>query len=538
LAQIAQAIAHHLDFLADDMRDRPERHRSMRAVFDHTWQLLAGPERDAFRHLSVFRGTFAREEALRVTAAPAPTLAALVDKSLLQRLPSGRYQVHDLLRQYAAEKLQQVPGEQARLRQQHSHAYAALARQFHPGSARVAHDRIVTTMAANLPNLLAAWKWGVARRDAVVLDSMCRPLADYYQLTSAFREGARLFGAALDELGWPGDGSGPADSLRLFRWYLLSVQAMFAVYLGNLGQARANLERCLPFFRRNGVLERVAHCQFFLGEIARFGGDLSSASQWYEESLGNYQALDDRPSAGFCLNGLGLVADARGQTQLARAHLSASLEAFRQTGHDMGQAIASTNLAKLLLGLGDYDAARATLDESMAICRRLGHRWALATCLRYRGDIARLEGNVQEARSRYLESLRLLEDIGQRQAAAASSIQVAGACTALGQYDEARQYLRQALATAAELGDTNQMAGVAVSLAALLASEGQGQTALQLAHLVEDSPSVPARVAERASQVAAQVLESGLEPPNTSRQNDGDGTLESLLTRLLLVPPA
>jgi predicted ATPase len=104
-AQIVEQLSSGLDFLTSPLRDAPERHRSLRAVFDHSWTLLSPAEQSALAKLSVFRGAFDRAAATAVADAPLPVLASLADKSLLQADGMGRYALHDLLRHYAAEKL-------------------------------------------------------------------------------------------------------------------------------------------------------------------------------------------------------------------------------------------------------------------------------------------------------------------------------------------------------------------------------------------------------------------------------------------------
>lgn len=109
-AEVADEIQRSLDFLSTTLRDVPERHRSMRAVFDHSWQRLSPEERAVFMRLSVFRGGFNRAAAEVVAGATLPLLTALVGKSLLRwEFDRRRYQIHGLLRQYAAEQLAQSP---------------------------------------------------------------------------------------------------------------------------------------------------------------------------------------------------------------------------------------------------------------------------------------------------------------------------------------------------------------------------------------------------------------------------------------------
>jgi predicted ATPase len=116
--EIAHEIERSLGFLTTSLRDVPERHRSLEAVFDHSWRLLSADERAVFRKLSVFRGRFQREAAEQVAGARLPLLAALVDKSLLRRNAAGRYELHELVRQYADEQLQEA-GETEQTRSDH-----------------------------------------------------------------------------------------------------------------------------------------------------------------------------------------------------------------------------------------------------------------------------------------------------------------------------------------------------------------------------------------------------------------------------------
>ena len=104
-AEIADEIEQNIDFLATSMRDVPERHRSLRAAFDQSWRLLSGEQQDVLARLSVLRGDFGREAAAAVADADLRLLSELVSKSLVRRSDFGRYELHELLRQYAAEKL-------------------------------------------------------------------------------------------------------------------------------------------------------------------------------------------------------------------------------------------------------------------------------------------------------------------------------------------------------------------------------------------------------------------------------------------------
>ncbi len=106
LEEIAEEVEKSLDFLETELQDAPERQRSVRAVFETSWERLDSPERELFEKLSVFRGGFTREAAEEVAGANIRSLARLSDKSFLRREPdAGRYEIHEMLRQYGEQRL-------------------------------------------------------------------------------------------------------------------------------------------------------------------------------------------------------------------------------------------------------------------------------------------------------------------------------------------------------------------------------------------------------------------------------------------------
>jgi predicted ATPase/DNA-binding SARP family transcriptional activator len=118
LEEIAQEIASSLDFLEAETQDVPERQRSVRAVFDYSWRQLPVDAREAFLALSVFRGGFTRHAAQNVTGARLRTLRTLVNKSFLAVTPEGRYEIHELLRQYGEQRLE-ASGQAGAAREAH-----------------------------------------------------------------------------------------------------------------------------------------------------------------------------------------------------------------------------------------------------------------------------------------------------------------------------------------------------------------------------------------------------------------------------------
>lgn len=157
--EIAVEIERSLDFLESNWRDMPERQRSLRAVFNSSWGLLEEQEQKAIASLSVFSGSFTREAAQAVSGASLKTLLSLVHNSWLQRLTDGRFAVHEMLRQYANEKLQAEPSayEQARRRHAAHYADTLLALNLEMQGSR--QKEAFEAVRDEFDNIRAAWNW-------------------------------------------------------------------------------------------------------------------------------------------------------------------------------------------------------------------------------------------------------------------------------------------------------------------------------------------------------------------------------------------
>src|SRR5690606_37396394 len=123
LEEIADEIAGCLDLLEGELRDLPPRQQSIRAVFTSSWRMLDEEAQTAMARLSVFRGHFSRQAAQAVGRCSPRVLLALVNKSWLQR-GDNAFQIHELVRQFAAERLRELPGGKDEARDAHAAYYA------------------------------------------------------------------------------------------------------------------------------------------------------------------------------------------------------------------------------------------------------------------------------------------------------------------------------------------------------------------------------------------------------------------------------
>jgi len=123
--EIAHELEHNLDLLKANKPDIPQRHRSIKSVFEHSWKLLTKEEQTLLMKLSVFQGGFKREAAVTIADASLGNLSLLENKSLLHyNKELDRYELHELIRQYSYVKLQNQKEKESITTEKHAEYYA------------------------------------------------------------------------------------------------------------------------------------------------------------------------------------------------------------------------------------------------------------------------------------------------------------------------------------------------------------------------------------------------------------------------------
>ena len=192
-SEIATEIDRNLDFLAVESRDLSERQRSLRAVFEHSWRLLSEEEQTIFQQLSVFRGGFNREAAQEVAQASLPRLMGLSHRSLLERTRSGRFEIHELLRQYAAEKLKASTETYDATRNRHVAHFARVMQQRETDLKGSRQLEALTLIEAEVENARFAINWATEHRLIDDLHQLIDGLGLFYEIRGRFQEGQAVF---------------------------------------------------------------------------------------------------------------------------------------------------------------------------------------------------------------------------------------------------------------------------------------------------------------------------------------------------------
>lgn len=180
LEEINKEIRRSLDFLQSNWRDLPDRQRSLRAVFDSSWELLDRQTRPIVKALSVFRTSFTREAAQTVSGASAKVLLDLTNKSWIQRLSNGRYQIHELLKQFVFEKLSREESILEQVRNQYCEYYANHAYSLWSAMKGAAQKQAYIDVEIEFENIHTAWHWLAAGNKYEIAVQRILPVMFHY----------------------------------------------------------------------------------------------------------------------------------------------------------------------------------------------------------------------------------------------------------------------------------------------------------------------------------------------------------------------
>jgi predicted ATPase/DNA-binding SARP family transcriptional activator/Tfp pilus assembly protein PilF len=444
--RIAQEIEHNLDILTTQLVDVPERHRSIRATFEHSWQLLSQAEKDLLARLSVFRGGFEWEGAEMVAGASRSTLLALLDKSLIRRTSPDRYDMHALLRQYVAEKLETDPREQEQTQARYTCYFAAfLGRQARRLQGAEQRQALLET-ALEIENARQAWELCVSDGRVDEVEQSMDSLFHFYDMQCRFQEGVDLLAQATER--W----DAAPEQAGLFG-KALSRQAVLYRHLGLYQKARSALERSLEIFERLGTQIEQVFCLVNLAEVLRKQGRNEQVEQLAQRSLDLSRQIEDCWGIGRSLFLVGAAQYRTGSIGQAQASLEQSLALSLESGNPRLIMSPLNMLGDVACHRGDYDKAQAVFEECLALSRELGDLFNSAVHLNNLGTVLHLLGKYSEARSHYRESLDICRQIGDRGGQAVALSNLGEVAYALGAYAESRKFYQEGLSIGRDIED-------------------------------------------------------------------------------------
>lgn len=446
VAEIADEVEKNMDFLETGQMDYPDRHRSMRAVFDYSWGLLNDEERLTFAGLAVFKDGFTREAAQEVTGASVRNLSNLVSKSLISfARERNRYAVHELLRQYAEEELAADQATFDLTLAKHSAYFAGLSAIAGEGLfTGGGPEQALNLVVQDIDNMRAALRHACKTVDAEGARALTLTFGWIYELHGWIKAGAELFAEVRESF----EGL-DTESAIITTALATTDEAKFLTNLGQLEFAAPMATAAVDILKSKDDAMSYVIALEALCEIMVYHDDIERVMELSTEAR--------------------RVADTRG--------LSAASAAF------------TAYVASSALQTGDLESALATLREGERILVGAGGHVFLGWNLQFQATIAVLEDRLDDAHSLYLRQVEVSRAVGYRRVIASGLVGIGQVHARKGQWALAHRNLQDGLEELERIGLLADRSYAALQLARVKSTMGDVELALAVASSVAADPS-------------------------------------------------
>jgi predicted ATPase/DNA-binding SARP family transcriptional activator len=534
---ILHELQRGLDLLTITYRNVPDRHRSMRLVLEQSWQMLNAVEQGVLRRLAVFRGGFSQAAAAAVAGATLFDLARLVEKALLQVTPTGagagRYQLHELLRQYSAEQLAQTPAELSQTQAAHSRYFIDFlhARQAAMmGGGQVA---ALAEIASEYDNVKVAWQWAVDQAQIVDIQKAAYALYMFYECQSKYLEGTTSLAAALRCLATVE----PTEPITLLRADLLTTLGWLLNRLGRLTNAKAVLQEAQTLYEQQNhwpSIGMIPDPRAALGINASVQGDYATAIAYAEQVRQTAEAHNhpgNRRLAYYVLAGATL---AQGDYRTAQRYAEIAYATAQTIGDRWFMAYCLNELGHIARALGDVEQAHQHYETSYELRKEFADPEGMAVALSHLGGLALQRQAYAQAQHYYQESMLLYRDINDKGGLARVLHGLGSVACAQQQLSVAQPYLWQALHLAAEVHFSWLLFMILVTIGDYLIKNGQTDRGLPLLLFTQHHPTSPRLARDQAQQLLEQYQRQSVAPAQSVTSSTwASDDLETVVASLL-----
>ncbi|WP_308206204.1 AfsR/SARP family transcriptional regulator [Actinoallomurus spadix] len=468
-----------LETLAEDLRGPHEniaglQDPALAATFALSYRDLSIAQRRIFRRLGFSPVAEVTPAAVAVLAGipvheAERTLADFADHYLIEETAAGRFQLHDLIRQYAmALPAREDPEFDVRravgrmldhylltadmadrmLFPHHVRAGVAGTDRGVPVQPFPDEESAASWLAAERKNLVRLAQYAADHAWNTHAIDYAKTVARYFDYVSQWEEAERMHRRALNvalEVELPRAVARARLDLAVVQWRL-----------GRMDEALANATKAEQVAHRAGDAALRAAALDQIGLVAWSSSKYREALAYFGESLDLYRDADQPRGKAECLNHLGMMQAQVGRHQEALCSFRDALESFQSIGDIRGEATTLSNLAHTHLLLGYHRDAYELFQRSRAIYRTLTGRRNKAILNNNLGDVARYRGRHETALKYYNEALAEFSATGDRINESNVLNNMGLALTGMEQYDEALTRHRSAVAVARTINNTSE----------------------------------------------------------------------------------
>jgi len=481
--EIAREIENNIDFLITSARDVPQRHRSMRAVFDYSWDLLSEQEQQVLQGFSVFRGGMRREAAEQVAGATLPLLSSLMDKSLIRLNRAKRYSLHELVRQFSREKLVNC-GKLEEVCRRHFEYFLALSEESQ--SKLRSADQLVwlELLEEDHDNLRAALDWSLKykAKDGNISQEkrsvsqgalkLAGALYLFWRIRGYWSEGQKWLQRALNQ---------PVENtLTVQRARALNAAVLLAAAQVDIQMAQQLAEQSLALAKELGDAYALARALYSQGVVLWVQKDYDDAHNHCKQALARFRKLGNQIAIAESLQALGRIAINQNNLEMAQAYLDECVEIFQEFESVIELSAAVSDLGLVAYLRSDYASARSHHEKSLKSFREANYIAGIEMALNRLGDVARGENNYEEAEKCYTESLRVYREMDDRDEIPSLLHNLGYVALHHDNHSQAITLFNEGLTMHTETGNQAGIAECLTGIAAALTKQGETERAARL----------------------------------------------------------
>ena len=507
--EIVTEIETGLEILTTPFRNVPDRHRSMQAVFDYSWQLLTAQEQTTFACLSVFRGGCIKEAAIAVAGTNLQVLQGLVDKSFIQRNPhTKRYTIHELMRQYGEGKLTDFPEEATSVSQKQSAYFMDLLANHHDNVTNYKQLDMMTALEPDLDNIRVAWHTAVTSQNVESIKKALKTFAYFHVFRSRFMEEANALEFAIQHLDVPT----PSPQHSLVLATLRSYCGWIYIRVGEYEQAEKMFVESHHLYVKHNLSAIPgwgSEPLTGLTLLASIRGDYSAAEAYGEQARQISTQRNDLWNLQLALYCSTSASFHQGNYEEAQKYALQALDISQNSGDQWFRAIVLNDLGHVAGVLNDYEQAKNYYRQSLTIRQQFDDAQGMAAALFYLGKIASLEETHTEAKNLYQESYAHYKSVGDRGGMGYAVCGLGTIAFASGDYDESRSLFHQALSIANDFQYAPFAFAVLNDICQLLLYDGHFEQVVQILAMTLHHQHSDYEARDQANQLL-QVIESDL----------------------------
>ena len=456
VSDIASNLAKTLPQIESNLHNIPERQRSLRAVFDHSWVLLTAKQQRHFAALSIFPDSFTTDAALAIVGLSLNQLFDLQDKSLVATRGDGRHQLHPLLKEFSAEKLTTQDDHAEKLRQTHATYFCQWVKSIEETHSEEERSR---QLLPEFANVRAAWLWYSRNQAIDLLAELLNPLFDHFLRTHRYADCIQTFQVTLDNL------TATNSEVAILRGRLLNGQGRALVQSGIVAKAADKFQEAITLFEQHNAPVHLARALAQLAMTKVRSGDYEDASKLVQQSLVLAQRNEEGGLIALCNNLLGSIHKSLGKLEAAAGYFQQGLEVRRALADQIGIAMVLNNLGNLALEQEAFEQAFAYFEQAKDIFVQESYAPGEAAAIANAALAAHKAGRFEQVKTLTERSLAIRRAIPDPRGITLALIQLASIELDLNNTKAAQEALEEAIQTVLSIDDQSLVIDVVAAVA-------------------------------------------------------------------------